>query len=125
MEGTEVTSIFQPEDPLPMPPCPPIMPQSQEHMQPLSPQRSEMNTPLENVMDEGEQNQIDPQQSFYNTPQHQPYWNNPPPAQQHHLPPRSVAGDTNKWDPFSTIGITSWVVIAIVFIVGFIVGKLR
>ena len=33
------------------------------------------------------------------------------------LPPR--------WDPFASIGVTSWVVLAIIFIIGFVVGKLR
>jgi len=33
------------------------------------------------------------------------------------LPPR--------WDPFASIGVTSWVVLGIIFIIGFIVGKLR
>lgn len=35
----------------------------------------------------------------------------------HPLPPR--------WDPFASIGVTSWVVLGIIFIIGFVVGKLR
>ena len=50
-----------------------------------------------------------------------------PPHQQYmyHQPAPPASSPAPHWDPFSTIGITSWVVIGIIFIIGFIVGKLR
>ena len=70
-------------------------------------------TPIEDVIQE---EYIGPQQSMQQYPSQYMY------QQQSQPPPSS---QTPHWDPFSTIGITSWVVIGIIFILGFIVGKLR
>jgi len=50
----------------------------------------------------------------------------PPPWQYGQVPhvPLPQAQDP-KWDPFSTIGATAWVVLGVAFIIGFIIGKLR
>ena len=75
-------------------------------------------TPLEQVTDDHHQqihSQENDQYMYYQQPQ--------PTFQQQ--APVPVTPNSPHWDPFSTIGVTSWVVIGIVFIIGFIVGKLR
>ncbi len=72
-------------------------------------------TPIEDVMGQQEQPMIQQSQDQLYYPQQQ-YYHDP-------LPPAAPASP--HWDPFSSIGVTSWVVMAIVFIIGFIVGKLR
>ena len=52
------------------------------------------------------------QQQFY-SPQQQPAFMYPSPPS----PP--------QWDPFSSVGATAWVVMALAFIIGFVIGKLR
>ncbi len=74
-------------------------------------------TPLEDVMGQEQPmvQQHSQEQLYY--PQQQHYYQDP-------MPP-TAAPASPHWDPFSSIGVTSWVVMAIVFIIGFIVGKLR
>ena len=43
-----------------------------------------------------------------------------PPWPTHH-----AAAPMPTWDPFASIGTTAWLVMAIAFIMGFIIGKLR
>lgn len=90
------------KEPLPTPPRPPL-------------QEETMDTPLEHVMSQ----RLEPQPSFY---QQQPHWTPPP---HWNMPPPPQTNPALKWDPFSTIGVTSWVVIAITFMIGFVIGKLR
>ena len=73
-------------------------------------------TPIEDVMGQEQpaMQQQSQEQLYY--PQQQYYQEPGPPA---------TAPSSPHWDPFSSIGVTSWVVMAIVFIIGFIVGKLR
>ena len=75
-------------------------------------------SPLHNIIEPPHPEQLEPeysQQQFY--PQ-QPTFMYPPP------PPPSPQ-QQQKWDPFSSVGATAWVVMALAFIIGFIVGKLR
>ena len=108
MDNNEITPIFQDDDqPTGPPPPPPLAAREQPEVDrgaELPQQIDHHQTPINQVME--------PQPSFYQPP---PYY--PEPAQG---PPGQP-----KWDPFSTIGVTSWVVIAIAFIIGFVVGKLR
>jgi len=76
-------------------------------------------TPIEDVMGQQEQPMMQQSQDQLYYPQQQYYHDQLPPQQ----PPTAPASP--HWDPFSSIGVTSWVVMAIVFIIGFIVGKLR
>jgi len=73
-------------------------------------------SPLHNVIEPPPPEQLEPeysQQQFY---QQQPTFMYPQPQPQPQPP---------KWDPFSSVGATAWVVMALAFIIGFIVGKLR
>lgn len=90
------------------PPTPPRPPAQQ--------QDEPMDTPLEHVMNQ--QQRLEPQSSFYHQPP--PPWIPPPQWNMH-----PQVDPALKWDPFSTIGVTSWVVISIVFMIGFVIGKLR
>ena len=75
-------------------------------------------TPIEDVMGHDQPiMQSQPQEQEY-YPQQQYYHDQMP------LQPQA-APSSPHWDPFSSIGVTSWVVMAIIFIIGFIVGKLR
>ena len=71
-------------------------------------------TPIDQVSPLHQQSS-DQEQSFYH---HQP-------PQQYYHEPAPPMPQQPHWDPFSTIGVTSWVVMGIIFIIGFIVGKLR
>ena len=62
-------------------------------------------------------------------PIHQPqpsyYYGPPPPAEMPLNPPPPQYPNDGKWDPFSSIGTTAWVVMALAFIIGFIVGRMK
>lgn len=74
-------------------------------------------TPIQDILDKNHEphEPSEQEQMFYHHQAPQQYYHEPGPPmpQQPH------------WDPFSTIGVTSWVVMGIIFIIGFIVGKLR
>jgi hypothetical protein len=72
-------------------------------------------TPIGDVMRDDQPMMQQPQEQEY-YPQHQ---------QQYYQDPPAAVPASPHWDPFSSIGVTSWVVMAIVFVIGFIVGKLR
>ena len=80
-------------------------------------------TPLENV--------IQSDASFYHHPSQQAFPPHPPHPQVVHphtpmyYPFQMDNKQEVKWDPFSAIGVTSWFVISIAFMMGFLIGKLR
>ena len=110
MDNTEITPIFQDDDAPAQPPQLPPTPLPAREPEIDRSALDDHHTPINQI--------LEPQPSFY---QQQPYYQPPaPPAA-----PVTPAGPQPKWDPFSNIGVTSWVVIAIAFIIGFVVGKLR
>ena len=78
-------------------------------------------SPLQDVIDDHPtQEQLGPEYSQHFQPAYphqQPTYMYPPPQPHAPLPP--------KWDPFSSVGATAWVVMALAFILGFVIGKLR
>lgn len=103
---SDITNLFPTED---HPSPPPVVPQQDE-----KPADEEDTTPLENV--------IHTDSSFYNQ---QPMLYYPPPPHPMYPTISNNGKQEVKWDPFSAIGVTSWFVIAIAFMMGFLIGKLR
>jgi hypothetical protein len=65
--------------------------------------------------------QLQPEYSQHYIQQH------PQPMMYPYAPPPPVPHTETqpKWDPFSSVGATAWVVMALAFIIGFVIGKLR
>ena len=64
--------------------------------------------------------QLQPEYSQHYIQQH------PQPMMYPYAPPPAPHMETQpKWDPFSSVGATAWVVMALAFIIGFVIGKLR
>ena len=122
---TDITPIFEDDedDKQSVKDCPPLRLALQPEETPSVP--NEDCTRLQDILDPP-----DPPQSEYSSypPQYHPqqFPMYAPPQQM--MPPYAPAErerEPIKWDPFSTIGTTAWVVMAVVFIIGFIIGKLR
>jgi|TARA_R110002074_G_scaffold85783_1_gene189651 hypothetical protein len=105
----DVSPIFEESEALATPPeLPPPLPVEQTDPAPLSCSR------LDDIMEQ----HPPPLQQEYSV------YNQPPPWHYGQVPQVPLPQEP-KWDPFSTIGATAWVVLGVAFIIGFIIGKLR
>ena len=111
---TDITPIFENDDENDTPPRQSVPQHVEEEIK--DPQ--EHCSPLADIMDPPPP----PQAEYSYMPQQQPF-PHPMYSPQYHLPEPAV--QQVKWDPFSTIGATAWVVLGIAFIIGFIIGKLK
>jgi len=92
-------------------------------------------TPIFDIHDEQQQpiqsrSEPPPHQFMQAQPSQDDYAYHNQPQQQQQQPDYAMHNQNTpplppRWDPFASIGVTSWVVLAIIFIIGFIVGKLR
>ena len=105
----DVSPIFEDSEALATPPelPPPPIPVEQADSPPSC-----------SMLDEVMEQAPPPLQAEYS--QYPPQWMLQPPQHSMVGPPQEP-----KWDPFSTIGATAWVVLGVAFIIGFVIGKLR
>lgn len=108
---TDITPIFEPHN------DPPQQPQQQ-----MVPADDDESTPLEYVQQE--HGLPEPQHSYVHPqpPAHSPYYYPPQaPVQPQHVPP----APPQQYDPFKNISTSTWIILAVAFVLGFFIGKYK